>query len=73
MDNNSNMTTGKNVCRCGHHNAFPVLIVLFGLSFLLEAMGVMSSMTLGYVWPILVIIGGFAKMGGHMCKCCNSK
>ncbi len=55
-------------CGCGHHKMMPTLIVLFGLVFLLQALGVLTDGFVGIVWPILVLVAGFMKMG--MCKCC---
>jgi len=62
----------ENMCKCGHHKVFPVLVVLFGLLFLLEAIGVVTSGFVMILWPILVIAGGLMKLGSKsgMCKCC---
>lgn len=65
---NMNMSGGK--CDCSHHKAIPVLIVLFGLLFLLEALNVVMADVVSVVWPILVIIGGLMKLFGSNCKCC---
>ncbi len=56
-------------CRCGHHKTAPVLIILFGLLFLLEHFGTVSAAFTGLAWPILVILFGFAKWMGGSCKC----
>ena len=46
-----------------------LLVVLFGLAFLLQAFGILSAITVSYIWPILVIIAG---AGGLMKrKCCE--
>lgn len=61
MDNNN-----APVCSCKHHKVVPILVILFGLAFLLEAFGALSMTVVNIVWPILVIIAGVAKL----CKCC---
>jgi hypothetical protein len=50
----------------------PLLVVVFGLVFLLGALGKMSMETVNVVWPVIVIIAGLKKMamGMGMCKCC---
>jgi len=62
----------KNTCTCKHHHVIPVLIVLFGLTFLLGNMGILTWAAVGMVWPILVIAGGIMKIMNRsgMCKCC---
>jgi hypothetical protein len=56
-------------CRCGHHKTWPILVILFGLLFLLEHFGVFSAAFTALAWPILVILGGLAKLMGGSCKC----
>ena len=62
----------KMVCKCPHHKAMPVFIILFGLTFLLGAWNVLSWNTVGIVWPIIVILAGIMKWmeKSKMCKCC---
>ena len=60
----------KNVCPCPHHKVIPVLIVLFGLTFLLGQWGILTSGFVNTVWPILIIAGGIMKLTSKMCKCC---
>ncbi len=64
----------KNICKGQHHKAMPVLVILFGLTFLLGAMNILSPDTVMMIWPVLVIIAGVKKlmmgMGMGMCKCC---
>lgn len=57
------------VCNCAHHKVMPVLIILFGLIFLLGYWGTLSWGTVNFVWPILVILAGIFKMTKYMCKC----
>jgi hypothetical protein len=47
----------------------PALIVLFGLVFLLQALGVLTSTAAAVIWPIIIILGGLAKLKGGMCGC----
>ncbi len=61
----------KNVCKCPHHKALPVLLVLFGLTFLLGALGTLSPSTVDIIWPTLLILAGLFKIvEKSMCKCC---
>jgi len=59
-------------CACPHHKAIPVLIILFGLTFLLEGMGVITPEFAMMAWPMIIIAGGLMKLinGSGMCKCC---
>lgn len=60
-------------CRCPHHSVLGAFIVLFGLMFLLQAMGVLSDMFVSYGWPILIIAVGLHKLIEDMCSCCRGK
>ena len=71
MENMQNMPGAKNVCKCPHHKTMPVLIILFGLTFLLGAWGMLSWSAVEVNWPVLVILAGVFKMTKGMCKCCN--
>lgn len=57
-------------CSCPHHTIIPILVILFGLAFLLQALGVVSEYFTGVAWPILVILAGLQKLFGSRCKCC---
>jgi len=73
MDTMQNMGEGsKNMCKCPHHKAMPIMIIVFGVVFLLGNMGWISWEAVGWIWPILVIIVGIKKlaMKSGMCKCC---
>lgn len=69
---NKGMACGNcgNGCGCAHHKVMPLLMVVFGLVFLLGAMGQISMATVNIVWPIIVIVAGLKKMAVGMCKCC---
>ncbi|MFA6100140.1 MAG: DUF5668 domain-containing protein [Patescibacteria group bacterium] len=60
-----------NNCKC--HSVVPVLIVLIGVTFLLQVFGVLSAYTANVIWPILLILIGLQKLAGGMCKCCQPK
>lgn len=60
-------------CRCPHHIGFGVLIILFGLTFLLQAVGVFSDTVVSYIWPSILIAGGLFKVISGLCSCCMSK
>ena len=68
---NMNTMGEKNVCGCPHHKIFPGLVVLFGLVFLLGALGVITSQTVAIMWPVIVIVAGLKKMMKRRCKCCQ--
>ncbi len=62
----------ENMCKCHHHKAMPVLVILFGVTFLLGNWGTFSQETVNVIWPVLVILAGLMKLGNKsgMCKCC---
>ena len=70
------MNTGEkgvhgNVCKCSHHKTVTALVLVFGLLFLLNALGwLISDRVLEIVWPILVIAAGLFEMTSGRCKCC---
>ena len=68
METNDVKMTGK-TCGCGCHKIMPILIVLFGLDFLLGAVGVLTWGFVGISWPILVIIAGCLKLTKKSCGC----
>jgi len=55
-------------CKCPHHMIMPIAIILFGLSFLLTNLGVMTVAANNIVWPVIVILVGLKKT--MRCKCC---
>jgi hypothetical protein len=57
-------------CSCSHHKVVPVVVVLFGVAFLLQALNVLDAGVVAVVWPILVIIAGGMKLMSGKCKCC---
>lgn len=64
MDNNQDMSK---MCKCNHHKMFSWLVVLFGLTFLLGDLNVLTAGAVSVIWPVLIIIAGVGKM----CKCCH--
>lgn len=61
-----------NACKCHHHKVLGLLVILFGLTFLLGNWGILSLTTVNLVWPMLVILAGLMKLIEKMgmCKCC---
>jgi hypothetical protein len=57
------------MCSCPHHKVVPLLIVLIGVAFLLQALGVLTAETVSMVWPIGLILIGLMKMSKGMCGC----
>lgn len=58
-------------CRCPHHMMGAIFVVLFGLTFLLQAMNVLSVGAVSYIWPSILILAGVSKMCAGMCSCCK--
>ncbi|MDP2598218.1 MAG: hypothetical protein Q8P49_00120 [Candidatus Liptonbacteria bacterium] len=70
MDNpNMNPVQGK-TCNCSHHKMTHLLVVIFGLIFLLANANVLTWAFVGWAWPVLVILAGGMKMMEGKCKCC---
>ena len=59
------MMQDKKVCGCSHHKIVPGLMVLFGLLFLLEALGVWGGRFVSIAWPVLVVAARLIKNGEH--------
>ena len=66
-----NMETKGKTCGCMHHKAMPILVILFGLAFLLGSLNIITWSFVDIAWPILVIIAGFVKL--NTCGCCAGK
>lgn len=47
------------------------MVVLIGLSFLLQAFEILSMAFVAMAWPVLLIIAGLAKLSGRSCSCCG--
>jgi len=62
----------ENMCKCNHHKTFPVLMILFGLTFLLGNWEILTPGAVNVIWPVLIMVAGFMKLGDKigMCKCC---
>jgi hypothetical protein len=56
-------------CKCPHHMMPALLVILFGLLFLLKDLGMIGASTVNFLWPILVIALGAMKLTGKKCKC----
>lgn len=64
--------TAGGKCSCPCHKAIGVFVVLFGLTFLLRTLDVLSPKVAGIAWPVIVILAGVQSMFGRMCKCCDA-
>jgi len=69
MENKVEECCKPGVCPCGHHKIMPVLIVLFGLTFFLGALNILSSNAVAITWPVIIVLAGLAKLKGGMCGC----
>lgn len=58
-------------CCCPCHKAMGVLVVLFGLSFLLERLGLISHEAASLAWPIFIVLAGVKMIAKDCCKCCH--
>ena len=58
--------------KCACHKMVPALIMLIGLAFLLQALGVLSASFVALAWPVLLILIGLKKMTAGMCGCCST-
>lgn len=58
-------------CPCMHHKMIPLFIILIGILFLLKTLGALDAMTVGILWPLLLILIGLQKMFGSACSCCK--
>lgn len=57
-------------CKCMHHKVPAILVVLFGLLFLLKAWGMLGMGFVDVAWPVLVVLLGLMSLTGRKCKCC---
>ncbi|MEO5971576.1 MAG: DUF5668 domain-containing protein [Bdellovibrionia bacterium] len=66
------MKDGKTCnCCCPCHMMKGILIILFGLTFLLGTFEVLSQHVVSIIWPILVILAGGSSLMQGKCKCCD--
>ena len=56
-------------CGCGCHKFMPIIVILFGLDFLLGMLGVLTMGFVNISWPILIIIAGCMKLFKGSCGC----
>lgn len=58
---------------------FGLVLVILGILFLLEAMGIIAGSFWSYFWPVILIVVGLnfmskeKKEGGHCCFWCKPK
>ncbi|MFA4954937.1 MAG: DUF5668 domain-containing protein [Patescibacteria group bacterium] len=48
----------------------PLFILLIGVTFLLQALDILSAGWAAIIWPSLLILIGLQKLFSRMCKCC---
>ena len=63
-------TEVKKCCPCKKMPA--VFLILFGVTFLLRELGVISFHTAAIVWPVIVILAGLQFLLRGLCKCCQT-
>jgi len=64
---------GEKKCHGGHHKAKACLFVVLGLTFLAQAIGIISWSVVNIIWPILLIIIGIKMMCKCHCKSCEEQ
>ena len=65
------MDAVKNKCGCPCHKSAGLAIVVLGVLFLLQNLGVLPAHIIGMVWPVLIILAGLKITLKGMCKCCE--
>lgn len=61
-------------CGCVCHKFTGILIILFGLTFLLGHLGVISHHVVNIIWPILlIVVGVVVGFRKSICKCCSKQ
>lgn len=65
------MELAKTMCKCPCHKATGFFIILFGATFLLKALNVLSEEMTNIIWPAILILAGGKKLVSG-CKCCNN-
>jgi hypothetical protein len=48
-----------------------IVMVVFGLVFLLGDFGILTEGAVTITWPVLVMAAGLTKLMGSKCKCCS--
>ncbi len=62
-----NMEGGEMMCKCPHHKAKGWLMLIVGISLLLNALGKIEFNTVYIIFSISIIILSLGKM----CRCCH--
>ncbi len=47
------------------------MVILIGITFLLHAFKIIDTGLAAFIWPILLIVAGVAKLTGRSCSCCE--
>lgn len=63
------MKMGGKTCGCGCHKVIPILVILFGLDFLLGMLGVLTPGVVNISWPIIIILAGGMMLFKKSCSC----
>ncbi|MDB5237169.1 MAG: hypothetical protein JWL88_271 [Parcubacteria group bacterium] len=58
-------------CRCMHHKIVPILIILFGLNFLLGTLGYLNITIARFGWPVIIMLIGLVQLFSGSCACCQ--
>ena len=59
------------VCHKGKKWGKGLFLVLLGLIFLLNSLGIMRDSTASFLWPLLVLLAGLGVLMKGCCKCCD--
>lgn len=74
MDQMTNGSTcgcnGAKNCVCKHHKVVPMAILVAGIAFVLQGLGVLEGISFTLVFGALLVVVGWMKMMKGKCKCC---
>lgn len=73
MDQMSNGATcgcdGTNKCVCRRRKVVPMAILIAGIVFILQGLGILNGISFTLVFGVLLVIVGWMKLSRGRCKC----
>ena len=58
-------------CKCPHHKMLPIFVIVFGLTYLLRNLGILTVPVADVILPVIIILIGAQWMMKGACKCCS--